>query len=306
MNEAQNPGLFDKHSGAFTYLLVCLGGLTCLLLGLFQRGVGSWGLLPVVVALVAIVLRWRSGPVLTLLTVVWVILARGQGLDPFSYSLSLVNEVLYQSVFEPFGVQRGQVGYWPTRFLPRDYYSFKPLSDPFICAGVLTYVAGCFRLLSIVSSIFPLDPRRREPAAPGQDRKVKAASRPILRQRRSGSLVQPREITLLLITAAACTGSALLVWLSLSKQGDQLSRLDWLGRFEPSTWRAIMLIWMFGIGLIVVAGVLSHFGQGSAPREQAEIVLQDIIWRETIREQRRLMGWFAWARLRRKKHEVEP
>ncbi len=306
MNDAREPGLFDKHSGAFTYVLVCLGGLACLLLGLFQRGAGSWGLLPVVVALVAIVLRWRSGPVLTLLAVVWVLLARGQGLDPFSYSLSLVNEVLYAVIFEPFGVQRGEMGYWPARYLPKDYYSFHPLSDPFLCAGTLIYMAGCFRLLSIVLSVFPLDPRRREPAAAAPEKKVRAALRPILKQRRSGSLIQPREVTLVLISAVACTGAALLVWLWLSSQGEQLSKLQWLGRLEASSWRAIILIWLVGIGLIVAAGVLSYFGQSSAPRAEAEILLQDVMWRETIREQRRLMSCFAWARLRRQKREVDP
>jgi hypothetical protein len=306
MNDAREPGLFDKHSGTFTYVLVCLGGLTCLLLGLFQRGAASWGLLPVVVALVAIVLRWRSGPVLTILTVVWVLLASGQGLSPFSYTLGLVNEGMYVTLFEPFGVSRGQVGFWANRLPPKDYYSFKALSDPFLCAGLLIYTAGCYRLQSLALSILPTDPRRREPAASDPNKRVKPALRPVLKQRRSASLVTPREITRLLITAAACTGAALLAWLWLSQHGDQLSKSEQFWQFAASSWRAIMLIWLVGIGVIIAAGVLSYYGQGNVPREEAEMFLQDVMWRETIREQRTLMGWLAWARLRSKKREVEP
>jgi hypothetical protein len=306
MNDAREPGLFDKHSGAFTYVLVCLGGLACLLLGLFQRGAGSWGLLPIVMALVAIVLRWRSGPVLTLLSAVWVLLARGQGLDPFAYLLGLVNEGIYTILFAPFGVTRGQAGYWVNRFPPKDYYSFQALSDPFLCGGMLIYLAGAYRLQAMVVSILPIDPRRREPAAADPNKKVKPALRPVLKQRRSANLVTPREITQLLITAAACTGAALVLWLWLSRHGDHLTQTERFWQLAASSWRAIMLVWLFGIGIIVVAGVLSYFGQGNVPREEAEMFLQDVTWRETIREQRTLMSWLAWARLRRRKREEEP
>jgi hypothetical protein len=306
MNDARELGLFDKHSGAFTYALVCLGGLACVLLGLFQRGVGVWGLLPVILSLVGMLLRWRSGPVLVLLTVVWLLLARSLGLDPFSYVLSLLNEGLHGLFFEPLGMGRGPTDFFSRGYALPNYFVFRLSSDPFLCVGLLMHTAGAFRLQSITWSVFPIDSRRREPKSPQVRGPVRFVDRPVVKPRRTASLVNPREITALLITSAACTGAATLAWFWLRAQGDKLTGTEALSHLEPSTWRAIIIVWLFGIGLIVVAGILSYFGQGSAPPEEAQMLLQDVMWRETVREQRSLTSWLAWARLRRKKREVEP
>jgi hypothetical protein len=71
----------------------------------------------------------------------------------------------------------------------------------------------------------------------------------------------------------------------------------------PRGWHGIVLIWLLGMGVLVVAGVLSYFGRRRLRVQEARLLLQDAFWQETSREQRRLNSWLAWARLRRRRKE---
>jgi hypothetical protein len=273
MKDERAPGIFDNEPGVRAYVLVCLGGLLAIFAGLMERGGGLSILFPLIVGMLALIFRWNWAPIYLIFSVIWVIWAAARGLDLFS------------SVLYSFG--------YPTS-ATKDSFHWRPLADGIICLGVLLYSAGSYRLQGLVVNLFPVEPRRY-PSSPGMRRGVRPKPRP----RRTARLVSGPEIVRLLFVAAGCTGTAFLLWYWL---GNLKSRLD----PSPEHWRVMVLVWLFGVGLIVVASVLGYLGQRRMLPDEAALYLQDVVWRETPREQRRLMSWLAWARLRRKNREVQP
>jgi hypothetical protein len=272
MKDERTPGIFDNEPGVRAYVLLCLGGLLAIFAGLMERGAGLSTLFPLIVGVLALILRWKGAPMYLILSVFWVIWAEAKGLD-------LYTSLLYVTGWAP---------------AVRSTFSWQPLGDGAVCMGILLYAAGCYRLLGLVLLLFPFEPRRH-PSSLGIRRGVRPRPRP----RRSASLVSGPEIVRLLFVAAGCTGTAFLLWYWL---GNLRSRVD----PSPEHWRVMVLVWLFGVGLIVVASVLGYLGQRRMLPDEAALYLQDVAWRETPREQRRLMSWLAWARLRRKNREVQP
>jgi hypothetical protein len=240
--------------------------------GLIERGGGLSALFPLIVGMLALILRWKGAPMYLVPSVVWVIWAAARGLDLFS-------SVLYT------------IGYTPAT---KDSFEWQPLADGAICAGVLLYSAACYRLQGLLVNLFPVEPRRY-PSSVGMRRGVRPKPRP----RRSANLVSGPEIARLLMLAAGSTATAFLFWFWLESQKFRQER-------SPEQWRAMVLVWLFGVGLIIVVSVFGYLGQRRMLPDEAALYLQDIVWRETPREQRRLTAWLAWARLRRKKREVQP
>jgi hypothetical protein len=104
------------------YTLLCLVSLTILLMGLAERGLWPWALLPGVVGALAVVLRWPLGSVLFISSLCGILLV---------------------------GSFRSIVPVVP---------SFHP-SDVILCGAALAFVIGHSRLLSLTRSILPSDPR---------------------------------------------------------------------------------------------------------------------------------------------------
>ena len=52
-------------------------------------------------------------------------------------------------------------------------------------------------------------------------------------------------------------------------------------------------------GFVIAATVLGHLGWRRLSPEEAALFLQDALWHETRREQRRINRWRAWALRRR-------
>ena len=77
MSAAPHPAANDA-AGVGPYTLLCSAALLLLGLPLFLRGLGEWSLFPVLVGLLALVLRWRAGPVLVLLALFWLALPTGR------------------------------------------------------------------------------------------------------------------------------------------------------------------------------------------------------------------------------------
>ena len=53
----------------------------------------------------------------------------------------------------------------------------------------------------------------------------------------------------------------------------------------------------------MTAALLGHWRARQMTAAEGELSLQDTLWRETRREQRRLNRWLAWAELRRRRKE---
>jgi hypothetical protein len=272
MNDERTPGIFENEPGVRSYVLVCLVGLIAVMVGLVQRNAGLSGFFPLIVGTLALMLRWKYAPLYLIVSVVWVASAANIGLDLFS------------SVSYVFGWTHGMSGSAVKQ----------PLSNAILCVGVLLYSAGCYRLHGLVLHLFPQD-QRHYPSSFGKWRGV----RPQPRQRRSARLVSGAEIARLVIIVVGCTTAAFIFW----------SWLDALGERQQSraeVWRVTVLVWLFGIGLIIAASVFGYLAQRRMLPDEAALYLQDSVWRETPREQRRVMAWLAWARLRRKNREVHP
>ena len=68
---------------------------------------------------------------------------------------------------------------------------------------------------------------------------------------------------------------------------------------SPRVGHVVLIGWLVGLVLLLAAGFLAYAGQRRLTREEAAVFLQDTLWRETRREQRRVQQWLAWAKLRR-------
>ena len=99
------------------------------------------------------------------------------------------------------------------------------------------------------------------------------------------------EVGMLILGSALWAGLAQVCWNLLPVDHPYLD-------FPSPVWRAVVVAWIIGAGLYVVFGLLDYWSQRSMNAEEAAVFLQDVLWKETRGEQRRLNRWHVWARLR--------
>jgi hypothetical protein len=259
------------------YDLLCVTALMLLLLALVMQRMGAWSLFPVVLGAAALFFRWRMGPILVVLAVVLLVLARSEGLDPYQLLLAVIGTA-----------ERWLLG----GRSPRLMRGFRPpepsaLASFALAVGVLAYCAGHYRLQGLLVRLFPPDPRRR-PATPTAAREAE--------HRRPAHLVTLREVAALVLAVPALAGLAVALWSWVRDREPPLDFEEWGGQ-------ALVLLWVVGGGTLVVAGLLRYLAQRRLTPDEAAMYLQDQMWRETRREQRRLNRWLAWAWLRRRRRE---
>jgi hypothetical protein len=116
------------------------------------------------------------------------------------------------------------------------------------------------------------------------------------RQRRSRNLVTAQEIGRLLLALPIWAVLAMVIW----------SRLPFgpnIG-FFPWVWRAMVFVWVAGVGLFLTAGFFEYFRHRKMSHTEATLYMQDLLWHETRREQRRLNRWRTWAKLKQERREA--
>jgi hypothetical protein len=168
------------------------------------------------------------------------------------------------------------------------------VADVAQCAAFLAYFAAHYRLQALLMYILPPDPRRR--VGPPQFRLVfliPTWKQQLVEQRRSTQGVGPAEVSLLVLTLPVWAVLAQYAWLGLSSRGPLLEIPVWATRL-------LLLLWILGVGLLVASALLSWWKRRTMTPAEAHLYLQDVLWQETRREQRRLNRWLAWARLRRR------
>ncbi len=244
----------SSHPAVRGYSLVCLLALLALTILVTDRGLGWWGLMPVLLGAAALLFRWSVGPPLVLVTLAVLLSAQAR----FRMWLP---ELSRPSLLADLGV----------------------------CLAVLAYAAGQYRLLALTRHVLPPDTRRR--TLPGQG---KAAARD--GPRRSPGSVGPWELPSLLLALPLWAVIAAAFWTRLELE-------EPMQDLPVVAWRALLLAWVFGLGLAVTATGLSYISMGQATRAEARVYLQDQAWRETRRDQARLNRWLVWARLRRQRKE---
>src|SRR5262249_21681214 len=149
----------------------------------------------------------------------------------------------------------------------------------------LIFCAGYYRLLGVASHIFPADPRRR-------------GRRDTAPEQRSPARVTSVEILTLVTGLPLWLALAWLWWRWLERRQTALD-------IDDRWWQLMVLAWLFGVVAVVASALLRYAAQGQMRPEEATLFLQDTLWRETSREQRRINRWITWARRRsRRKEEI--
>jgi hypothetical protein len=263
MNDQNVPQARPQTSDAHHYLIMSLAALVIILLVLLYRGLDRWSFLPVLIGVLGVTLRWRITPLLTLILLAGLLLA---------------SETTDRPVL--------------SRYPARGF----SLPDWLLCGAVLAFCVAQYRIQGTVFSIFPGHNSSRR-----QDLTDKPVGEPTQQTKknhpsRSARLVSPLEVGWLVLSLPIWAFLAQLCW-RLAPAGAGAHD------FTPQTWRGIVLVWLLGIGVLVVAGILSYAGQRRLRQREARLFLQDAFWQETGREQRRLSAWLAWARLRRRRKE---
>jgi len=274
-----NPQL-PPDDGIRHYTFLCLTALGVMTLALYVRGLETWSLVPALAGAFFAVTRARIGPIAVLLLVTWLLCGQQwPGVHPWVLANAVADAVsvlFFDAEVIPFTqrisqLDRGRFRIW----------------DLALCAGLLGFTAAHYRLQGVATQIFPADPRRMMAARRNQ------LSGP-WRVHRPAGLVDTRELRSLLAPLPLWIGLGWLCWQWLKRRETDLD-------IDNRMWRLMLFSWLAGLVFLVAASLIRYLAQTQARPEEAALVLQEAVWRETSREQRRIQRWLVWGRLRKKK-----
>jgi hypothetical protein len=291
-----------EAAGIRLYTFVCMASALLLTLPLLARGLGANVFLPALIALLLPVLRWRIGPALLHLSLLWIVVIDSTGMNSI--------EILYQVNRSLNWLMQGQfiLPYFPRNPSPRLLRAV-PMLDILFCMALLVWIASYFRLLGVTHSIFPLDRRRRE-LARQRNRTDGSSQESRVVPRRSPELVSWSEPAWVISISLGCAVLSEAIWAWLRRQTSQadLAFVVPTGirvQFYDRIWQLIVLLWLFSILLIVAVGVLAYLGTLRLTPAEAALYLQDQVWRQTRREQARLNRWLTWAEKRQARRRAK-
>lgn len=170
--------------------------------------------------------------------------------------------------------------------------TFRPLLDPndlLAAIGLVAYIAAHFRLQSLSIHILPVDPRQRQEQPLAKGRWGHGRFVPV-QQKRDRRLLTAHEIArfVLALPFWALIGQAL--WLIIVR--------PWTPSVLPDrVHRLITLAWLLIVGTLIAGTIFAQWRRRQMDRAAAQGYLQDTLWRETRREQRRIFRWLTWRRL---------
>jgi hypothetical protein len=249
--------------GTGHYVMLCGLCLAIIFLVQLQAGLMLTNLLAVLIGALALLAKWRAGP---MLLVIFVAIAQ----------LSL-----------QIGPSRDQnIGYKPLE-----------LTDVLLCAALLGYVAGHYRLQAIWHQLLPPDVRERA-GSPRRFFPWLKRQPPLMEEKRAASQITPHEIAWLVVTLPVWAAVAQLARALLPRESAILP-------MRGSFLQVIVLFWALAIGCWVVFMVLDFWKHRRHEPATAQLYLQDLLWRDTRGEQRRVNRWLAWWKLSRKKEDKQ-
>jgi len=160
------------------------------------------------------------------------------------------------------------------------------LPDWLLSAAILAYFASHYRLLCLTVAYFPDDSGKRGRSLGAR---VPVSERANLRSTKS---IAPGELSWFILSLPVWAALAQILW-KLAPSGANPYQL------ESSTWQGIVFGWRLGLVLLLVTGLVGYVIWQQRTRSQAMLLLQDVIWRETCRDQRRIYRELARERRRR-------
>jgi hypothetical protein len=146
------------------------------------------------------------------------------------------------------------------------------------CLALVTYIMAQYRVLALHVGVLPPDPSLPDAAALARD---------------SNSVPTQEVLSALLVLVAASVG-AVFLW-----EITALVRPPW--GLTSRNWRVELLVWILGVGVIVLTSVIGYLSWGRQSKSEAMMVLRDEFWRQTRGEQRSTNRWRAWARRRQER-----
>jgi len=197
-------------------------------------------------------------------------------ISPLLVIFPLVGGQLYIAYLVPFGRQRDAL----------------QVEDVVLCAATLAYVAGHYRLLALWSNILPLDPRQIYHKGAGVIVPLGRLGKVAPHYRPTAHLSRG-ELAWFLLQLPLFALLAQAVWIVLGARRS-------LHELEPRLLQLMHATWVLVLGLLLVGQLFRVVRLLRMDRVTAQMVLQDTLWHETHREQRRIGRWLAWWKLRRK------
>jgi hypothetical protein len=170
-------------------------------------------------------------------------------------------------------------------------------TDVMLCAAVLGFVAGHYRLQGIWHQLLPTDPRARA----GTPRRVFPWIKkqvPIVREKRPAGLITPHELAWFVVTLPAWAVAAQLARALLPRHWNVLG-------LPEQFFEILTVLWLLAVGLGVAVTFLNLWKHRRHDPATAQLYLQDLLWRDTRGEQRRVNRWLAWWRLARTKRKIK-
>ena len=183
-----------------------------------------------------------------------------------------------------------------SRYVEQPELTFR-ISDVLLCLAVLGFVIGHYRLQGLTRNIFPVDYRLfglRRIRAPGSHWRM-----PAIERRRAMHLISPVEQALLVLSLPFWALAAQLVWIVASRP---LGLLDW----DPWVVRLAVLVVLLVPASVVGAALLGYWRRRRMTLDEATLLLQDTLWRETRGEQRWFTRWLAWFRIQENERKEQP
>ena len=150
-------------------------------------------------------------------------------------------------------------------------FRFLDISDVLLCIAMLTYLIGQYRLHGLWFGILPGDPRHAD----------RARSEGSLSAAEMVALIFPVPIFALLAEFAAV----------LLKQ--HWTFLD----VKPREQQSLVVAWSLLLAMFLGAQAFRYWKRLQMDRFSAQLLLQDVLWQQTRREQRRVNRWSVWKRL---------
>jgi hypothetical protein len=168
-------------------------------------------------------------------------------------------------------------------FVPRviDWrHGILSIPDLVLSGAVLGYMVCHARLQSLTKNIFPSDIRGGVVQLENQTSS----------HRRATGLVTSAEVSTLVI--------ALPLWALAATIARAIWPAKWPDPIRPEVWNAIVVCWIAALALICARIVLSYWQLRHMSAPEAQLMLQDVLWPETRREQRRVNRWRVWYQRR--------
>jgi hypothetical protein len=166
------------------------------------------------------------------------------------------------------------------------------IQDVTLCAAVLAYVGGHYRLLSLWRAILPLDPRQRYHRGAHTIVPLGRIGK-IAPQHRPAGLLSRAELAWFVLQLPVFTLLAQGVWIALSVRRDvQQLPIRWL--------QFLQVAWGIAVVVFLAAQLFRFWRLVQIDPLTARVLLQEELWHETRGEQRRVGRWLAWWKRRRK------